>query len=75
MLRGIIDVATPPAVSIASVNGVTGSDEVWFNKGDNRYYLGASKAINPPGSTLGSGAVLGVVGGTICASAVVRNWA
>jgi len=48
----------------ASVNGITGSDEVWFNKGDNRYYLGASKAIKPAGSTLGSGAVLGVVDGT-----------
>jgi len=36
-----------------SVNGITGSDEVWFNAGDNRYYLGASKAIG--------GAVLGVV--------------
>jgi hypothetical protein len=48
----------------ASVNGITGSDEVYFNKGDNRYYLGASKAIKPAGSTLGSGAVLGVVDGT-----------
>src|SRR5467141_3901206 len=48
----------------AQVGGITGSDEVWFNKGDNRYYLGASKAIKPAGSTLGSGAVLGVVDGT-----------
>jgi hypothetical protein len=48
----------------AAVNGITGSDEVWFNKGDNRYYLGASKAIKPAGSTLGSGSVLGVVDGT-----------
>jgi hypothetical protein len=48
----------------ASVNGITGSDEVYFNKGDNRYYLGASKAFKPAGSTLGSGAVLGVVDGT-----------
>ena len=48
----------------ATVNGVTGSDEVWFNSGDRRYYLGASKAIKPAGSTLGSGAVLGVVDGT-----------
>ena len=45
----------------ASVNGITGSDEVYFNAGDNRYYLGASKAIKPVGSALGSGAVLGVV--------------
>ena len=48
----------------ATVNGITGSDEVWFNKGDGRYYLGASRAIKPAGSPLGSGAVLGVVDGT-----------
>jgi hypothetical protein len=49
----------------ATVNGITGSDEVYFNAGeDQRYYLGASKAIKPAGSTLGSGAVLGVVDGT-----------
>jgi hypothetical protein len=48
----------------AAVNGITGSDEVWFNKGDSRYYLGASKAIKPAGSPLGSGAVLGVVDAT-----------
>jgi hypothetical protein len=36
-----------------SVNGITGSDEVFFNAGDDRYYLGANRAIG--------GAVLGVV--------------
>jgi hypothetical protein len=56
----------------ASVNGITGSDEVFFNGlntlcvtgaclGDNRYYLAASGAIKPASSTLGTGAVLGVV--------------
>jgi hypothetical protein len=45
----------------ANVNGITGSDEVFFNSGDNRYYLGASAAVKAAGSTLGSGAVLGVV--------------
>lgn len=45
----------------AAVAGVTGSDEVWFNEGDRRYYLGASKALLPTGSPLGSGAVLGIV--------------
>jgi hypothetical protein len=45
----------------ATVANITGSDEVWFNAGDNRYYLGASKAILPTGSPLGSGAVLGIV--------------
>jgi hypothetical protein len=48
----------------AAVNGITGSDEVFFNEGDHRYYLGASKAIKPADSTLGSGAVLGVVAGS-----------
>jgi hypothetical protein len=48
----------------AHVDGITGSDEVWFNEGDGRYYLGASRAIKPAGSPLGSGAVLGVVDGT-----------
>jgi hypothetical protein len=38
----------------ATVANITGSDEVWFN-------LGASKAISPTGSALGSGAVLGIV--------------
>ncbi|HMA75388.1 MAG TPA: hypothetical protein VKP67_28465 [Xanthobacteraceae bacterium] len=44
----------------AVVTGITGSDEVWFNKGDDRYYLGASafrtKGVLTP--------VLGVVDGT-----------
>ncbi len=44
-----------------TVGNITGADEVWFNSGDNRYYLGASKAIKPAGSPLGSGAVLGIV--------------
>jgi hypothetical protein len=48
----------------AHVDGITGSDEVYFNAGDNRYYLGASKATKPAGSPLGNGAVLGVVDGT-----------
>ena len=40
----------------ANIGGITGSDEVWFNSGDTRYYLGASKMIG--------GAQLGVVDGT-----------
>jgi len=53
----------------ATVNGITGSDEVWFNKGDNRYYLGASRACGksggcpaPAGTRDPGGAALGVVG-------------
>jgi hypothetical protein len=40
----------------ANIGGITGSDEVWYNSGDNRYYLGASKMTG--------GAELGVVDGT-----------
>jgi hypothetical protein len=40
----------------ADVVGITGSDEVWFNDGDGRYYTGSSAAIG--------GAVLGVIDGT-----------
>jgi len=38
------------------VNGIVGSDEVWFNKGDERYYTGTNRQ---PG-----GAVLGVIDST-----------
>jgi hypothetical protein len=48
----------------ANIANITGSDEVWFNSGDRRYYLGASKMTKPAGSPLGNGAVLGVVDGT-----------
>jgi hypothetical protein len=40
----------------ANIGNITGSDEVWYNSGDNRYYLGASKASGGP--------KLGVVDGT-----------
>jgi hypothetical protein len=53
----------------ATVNGITGSDEVWFNAGDKRFYLGASRACGKPagcpapaGTRSPGGAVLGVVG-------------
>jgi hypothetical protein len=48
----------------ANIGGITGSDEVWFNPGDDRYYAGSSAAIKPAGSPLGTGAVLGVIDGT-----------
>ena len=48
----------------ATVNGITGSDEVWFNAGDGRYYLGASRACGLGGGCPNGGAVLGVVDGT-----------
>jgi hypothetical protein len=53
--------------NFATVANITGSDEVWFNEGDNRYYLGASRACgtsgtcpNPP--KFPDFAALGVVG-------------
>jgi hypothetical protein len=48
----------------AQVAGITGSDEVWFNSGDARYYTGSSGALKPAGSPLGRGSVLGVIDGT-----------
>jgi hypothetical protein len=38
------------------IEGIVGSDEVWFNRGDRRYYTGSNRQ---PG-----GAVLGVIDGT-----------
>jgi hypothetical protein len=50
------------------VGGLTGSDEVWYNAGDNRYYTGSSRACgkaagcNPVApSRAPAGAALGVV--------------
>src|ERR1700733_9103501 len=47
------------------ITHVTGSDEVWFNKGDGRYYLGASRDCTVPGSPCPAASqqtpVLGVV--------------
>lgn len=37
----------------ANIGGITGADEVWFNKGDNRNYTGSSRQIGGP--------VLGVI--------------
>jgi len=48
----------------ANIGGITGSDEVWFNKGDNRYYTASNNAIKPAGSPLNRGSVLGVIDGT-----------
>jgi hypothetical protein len=51
--------------NFVEVGNIVGSDEVWFNSGDNRYYLGASKNCKTPGgqcpATSQQAAVLGVV--------------
>ena len=51
------------------VGGIVGADEVWFNKGDRRYYLGASRnCTNPDAGPCPSAsqqtAVLGVIDAT-----------
>ena len=48
----------------AQVGGITGSDEVAYNKGDNRYYTGSSASPKVAGSPLGRGSVLGVIDGS-----------
>jgi hypothetical protein len=45
------------------VNGIVGSDEVWFNKGDGRYYTGSNRNCAPSGCPA-QAAVLGVIDGT-----------
>jgi hypothetical protein len=35
----------------ANIGGITGSDEVWFNSGDNRYYTGSSRDLPADGVT------------------------
>jgi hypothetical protein len=48
----------------ANIGGITGSDEVWFNSGDDRYYTGSSGNNLPPTTPPTVRAVLGVVDGT-----------
>jgi hypothetical protein len=45
------------------VNGIVGSDEVWFNKGDGRYYTGSNRNCAPTGCPA-QAAVLGVIDST-----------
>jgi len=45
------------------VNGIVGSDEVWFNKGDGRYYTGSNRNCAPAGCPA-QAAVLGVIDST-----------
>jgi hypothetical protein len=48
-----------------AIANITGSDEVWFNAGDNRYYTGSNRDCAVPGSPCPSAsqqkAVLGVI--------------
>jgi hypothetical protein len=47
----------------AHVNRIVGSDEVWFNKGDGRYYTGSNRNCAPSGCPA-QAAVLGVIDST-----------
>ena len=47
--------------NFVNVGNITGSDEVWFNKGDRRYYTGSSRACGLPGGCPNGGAALGVI--------------
>jgi hypothetical protein len=44
-----------------AIANITGSDEVWFNSGDNRYYTGSSRDCGLAGGCPHGGAVLGVI--------------
>lgn len=50
--------------NFANIGNITGSDEVWFNQGDGRYYTGSSRDCGLPGGCPNGGAVLGVIDGT-----------
>jgi len=58
VLNAVSRVQTP-------VNNITGSDEVWYNAGDNRYYTGSNRDCAVPGSPCPSAsqqkAVMGVI--------------
>jgi hypothetical protein len=55
--------------NFAHIDNITGSDEVWFNEGDGRYYTGSSRDCGTPGTcpnppNFPGFAVLGVIDGT-----------
>jgi hypothetical protein len=54
--------------NFSHVNGIVGSDEVWFNKGDGRYYTGSNRNCKVAGAPCPAAsqqaAVLGVIDAT-----------
>jgi hypothetical protein len=50
--------------NFANIGNITGSDEVWFNPGDRRYYTGSSRDCGLPGGCPNGGAALGVIDAT-----------
>ena len=60
----VINAATK---NFANIGNITGSDEVWFNKGDGRYYTGSNRNCRttaPCPTAATQRAVLGVIDGT-----------
>ena len=55
----------------ANIGGIVGADEVWFNKGDRRYYLGASRNCQTPGTPCPTAATQAAVLGVIDATSVL----
>jgi hypothetical protein len=49
--------------NFANIGNITGSDEVWFNSGDNRYYTGSSRDCGLSAGCPNGGSVLGVIDG------------
>ncbi len=49
--------------NFANIGNITGSDEVWFNEGDGRYYTASNRDCGKPGGcpAPAGGAVLGVI--------------
>ena len=62
VITALINSVTQAETQIA---GITGSDEVWFNSGDNRYYTGSSRDCTAPGTPCPTAnlqtAVLGII--------------
>jgi hypothetical protein len=53
--------------NFANIGNIVGSDEVWFNRGDRRYYTGSNrncKTTAPCPNAAQQAAVLGVIDGT-----------
>jgi hypothetical protein len=65
VITQVINAATK---NYANVANITGSDEVWFNSGDNRYYTGSSRDCTTPGVACPNASqqtpALGVIDGT-----------
>jgi hypothetical protein len=64
----ITQVINAKTKNYANVANITGSDEVWYNAGDNRYYTGSSRDCTVSGSPCPAASqqtpVLGVIDGT-----------